>query len=200
MTASLHGSISDEEKTFVETWENLGDGVHYIIQENRRGDEVQTMITGNRRFRLTTYERILTEEKCLDPRNNPFCNGQFRPIVVPETVSIESNPNALSTQEILRLFKASDVAWDEWMMVLDSPSTLQRMVDLAEESDLSVKRLRQLEKKLNVLQQANRQRVQHSDPAIQAQIDSLNTKEIVTAPSRARVTRSSSAASSSSAS
>lgn len=199
MTASLHGSISDEERTFVETWENLGDGVHYIVQENRRGDEVQTMITGNRRFRLTTYERSLTEERCLDPRNNPFRNGQFRPIVVPEDVNIESNPNALSTQEILRLFKASDVAWDEWMLVLDSPSTLQRMVDLAEESDLSVKRLRLLERKLLALQQASRQRIAHSDPEIQKEIDSINSKEI-TAPSRARATRTSSAASSSTAS
>lgn len=199
MTASLHGSISDEERTFVETWENLGDGVHYIIQENRRGDEVQTQITGTRRFRLTTYERILTEEKCLDPRNNPFSNGQFRPIVVPATVNIESNPNALATQEILRLFKASDVAWDEWMLVLDSPATLQRMVDLAEESDLSVKRLRQLERKLIALQQASRQRIAHSDPEIQKRIDSIDSKEI-TAPSRARATRTSSAASSSTAS
>lgn len=172
----LHGAISAEEKTFIESWENVGTGTHYIIQENRRGDEVQTGITGRRTFRLSTYERMLTEERCLDPRNNPFRNGSFRPITVPTGVSIETNPNAMSDEDINRLFTASDVAWDEYMAVIDSPATLGRMLELAENSNLSLKRYRELERRQERFSQVGK-RVTHKDPDIQRQIDSIGSGE-----------------------
>lgn len=142
----LHGSITAEEKTFIETWENVAQGTNYIITENRRGDETQSPITGHgRKFRLSTYERMLTEEKALDVRNNPFKNGSFRPVIVPQGIDVQSNPNAMSDDDIRRLFASSDVAWEEYMLVIDSPATLARMISMAEESDLSLKRYRRLE-------------------------------------------------------
>ena len=143
----LAGSVTDKEKGFIETWENVSPVTNYIIRENRRGDEQYHEVKGPQKFKLSTYDRMLTEDKILDDRNNPFKNGSFRPIVVPEDVSIESNPNAMSNEDITRLFKSSDVAWDEYMDVIDSPATLKRMIDMADngEGELSHKRYRQLE-------------------------------------------------------
>lgn len=142
----LHGSITPEQRTFIETWENVSPATNYIIRENRRGDEEQVQVYGQgRKFRISTYERMLTEERALDPRNNPFKNGAFRPVIVPQDVDITTNPNAMSDEDITRLFAASDVAWDEYMKVIDSPATLNRMMELAEASDLSHRRFRQLE-------------------------------------------------------
>lgn len=172
----LHGSITVEEKTFIESWENVSPGTHYIIQENRRGDEVQTQITGRRTFRLSTYERMITEEKCLDHRNNPFKNGSFRPVIVPQGVTIESNPNAMSDDDINRLFGASDVAWAEYMAVINSPATLGRMIELAENSGLTLKRYRELEQKREVFTHIGK-RIEHKDPKIQAQIDAMSSGE-----------------------
>lgn len=145
--AQLQGSITEKEKLFLETWENVGQGTHYIIRENRRGDEAPEGVTGRRKFKLTTYERILTEDKILDPRMNPFRNGSFRPVIVPEDISLETNPNALSDEDIERLFVASKNAWDAYMEILDSPATIQRMIDLADQGDrdLPLSRYRQLE-------------------------------------------------------
>lgn len=143
----LTGSVTEKEKSFIETWENVAVGVNYIIRENRRGDAEYVEVKGNRQFKLSTYDRMLTEDSIVDHRHNPFRNGAFRPVIVPENVSIESNPNAMSKEDIKSLFRASDAAWDEWMDLIDSPSTLQRMIDLANagEEDLSVRRLRELE-------------------------------------------------------
>jgi len=185
----LHGSITAEEKTFIETWENVGAGTTYVIQENRRGDEVHVQITGRRTFRLSTYERMITEERCLDPRNNPFKNGTFRPITVPEGVNIESNPNAMSDADINRLFTASDVAWDEYMAVIDSPATLGRMLELAENSNLSLKRYRELERRHEKFSNIGK-RVTHKDPEIQKQIDSIGSGEPVGGGNPARSARS----------
>lgn len=173
MAIGLHGSITEEEKTFIETWENVGPGTYYVIQENRRGDEVYVPITGRRNFRISTYERMITEDKSLDPRNNPFKNGAFRPITTPDGISIDTNPNALSDDDIRRLFRASEVAWEEYMVVIDSPATLTRMIELAEADEaMPLKRFRQLEQRREKYTNIGK-RVQHKDPEIQKQIDSM---------------------------
>lgn len=164
----LTGSVTDKEKNFIETWENVGHQVNYIIRENRRGDEVHEEISGTKKFKLSTYDRMLTEDKIVNPRLNPFKNGSFRPLIVPEDVSIDSNPNALSTEDIKRLFSASDVAWDEYMDVIDSPATLQRMVDMADRGDveLSHRRYKQLESMLVQFSNINKQVARQKDEAL----------------------------------
>jgi hypothetical protein len=141
----LYGSVTEKEKSFVETWENVAEATNYIIREDRRGDEAPDGISGRRRFKLTTYERMLTEDKIIDVRLNPFKNGSFRPVVVPDDITIETNPNALSDEDIARLFVSSANAWDAYMEVIDAPATLKRMLDLAEHTDMSLARFRQLE-------------------------------------------------------
>lgn len=141
------GSITEAERRFVETWENVSEAQNYVIREDRRGDEQYIPVSGPIQFKITTYERILTQDKIRDKSLDPFKNGQFRPVIVPSSISVETNPNALSDDDIRRIFQASDVAWDEYMQVIDSPATLRRMMTLAEESTLSLKRFRELESK-----------------------------------------------------
>lgn len=144
----MAGALSEADKTFVETWENVSPEQNYVYRLNARGDELAVPVVGNRKFTLTTEERFLTQEKVADHKYDPFQNGAFRPLIVPETVNIETNPNSLSDEDIARLFKASDMAWDEYMKVVDSPATLHRMVDLADGAEISLRRFRQLEERL----------------------------------------------------
>lgn len=141
------GSITEGERRFVETWESVSEAMNWVIREDRRGDEQYVPVTGSMRFKITTYERILTQDKIKSQDLDPFLNGQFRPVIVPDSISIETNPNALSDDDIRRIFVASDIAWEEYMAVIDAPATLRRMIQLAEESDLSLKRYRELEEK-----------------------------------------------------
>jgi hypothetical protein len=154
-SVELSGSVSDKEKGFIETWENVAQGINYIIRENRRGDEVYEPVAGSRKFKLSTYDRMLTEDKIADQRHNPFTNGSFRPVIVPADITIETNPNAMSDDDIRRLFAASDAAWEAYMDVIDSPATLLRMATLAEDSEITLKRLRRIEALTSELQHAN---------------------------------------------
>lgn len=144
------GSITQEQVDFVETWENVSPSTNYIIRLDMRGDETHVQVSERRKFMITTQERMLTEERVLDPKNNPFKNGSFRPVITPDNVTIETNPNALSDDDILRIFKASEVAWGEWLSNLDAPATLRRMIELADENedDIGLKRYRQMEARL----------------------------------------------------
>jgi hypothetical protein len=134
------GTITDEDRAFVETWENISPAANDIIRLDVRGDEQHELIQGKRKFMLTTADRLITQNKILLPEHDPFQNGSFRPVVVPPTVTVETNPNALSDEEIKQVLVSSDIAWAEWMKILDSPATLQRFLDIAESSaeDLKV--------------------------------------------------------------
>lgn len=141
------GSITEAERRFVESWQSVSDAQNWVIREDRRGDEQYHLVTGNQTFKITTYERILTQDKIRDVALDPFKNGSFRPIMVPDNVSVKTNPNALSDEDIARVFVSSDIAWNEYMAVIDSPATLRRMIDLAENTDLPIRRYRELEEK-----------------------------------------------------
>lgn len=137
---AMRGSITDEDRRFVETWENIASYQNVIIRLDTRGDERQEVINGRRTFMLTAEERIITQDRIMDPKHDPFRNGSFRPIVVPDSINIETNPNAMSDDDIRNIFTASDLAFNEWLKTIDSPQTLRRMADLAPDSDITMKR------------------------------------------------------------
>lgn len=159
------GTITDEDKKFVETWESIARYQNGVIKLDIRGDLTQEVIHGGRKFMITTEERLLTQDRIVEDKHDPFLNGAFRPIVVPDNVTATTNPNALSDDEIFQIFVASDIAFEEWLKTLDSPATLGRMVDMAEESDeLSMKRFKAI--KARLLELKPQARIQSSDPQV----------------------------------
>ncbi|NUS01922.1 MAG: hypothetical protein HOV97_05085 [Nonomuraea sp.] len=164
-------TITAAEREFVETWENIAPFQNAIVRLDVRGDEKHEVIQGEKRqFMLTTEERMLTQSKIVEKENDPFRNGAFRPINVPEDVTIETNPNALSDEEIMEIFGASDFAWSEWMHTIDSPATLNRMIDLADEADnMTVKRLREIQLRLREVKPPTR--ITSNDPELQKFLD-----------------------------
>ena len=167
------GAITEEDRNFTETWENISPSTNTIIRLDRRGDEVHEVISGRRQFFVTTEERYVTQERILDEIHDPFKNGCFRPVVVPDSVSVDTNPNALSDDEIRSILVSSGLAWDEWLVVLTSPETLRRMLDLADESEISLKRYKQLATRLAEVKPKTRV-VQKDQEQFDAMADSGN--------------------------
>ena len=144
------GTITKQDREFVETWENVSTSGNGIIRINARGEEIQEIIRGNRRFMLTSEERIILQDKIRREADDPFLNGCFRPIVVPDTITVESNPNAINDEEIAKILVASDLAWEEWLTTIDSPQTLNRMLTVASTTEgITLKRYREIEQRLN---------------------------------------------------
>jgi|SRR6478609_9125675 len=145
----MAGAITDADRTFIEEWENISVPTWDILKFDFRGDVKHELIQGRRNFTLSTAERKVTEERILKKEDNPFRNGAFRPVIVPDSVSIDTNPNALSDDEITSILVSSEVAWDEWMKVIDSPETLNRMLEIASAVDgMTLSRFRQITGKL----------------------------------------------------
>ena len=152
-----YGYITEEDAKFVETWENIAPNTNYVIRLDVRGDEKPEGIMGKRKFMITTKERKITQDRVVDSKMDPFLNGAFRPVLVPDSVNVKTNPNALSDDEIKSVLVSSEMAWDEWMKTIDSPETLRRFKDLADETeDMSLKRYRQIETRLVQVQPPKR--------------------------------------------
>lgn len=161
------GSITDQDQSFVETWENIATRSNAIVRLDARGEERQEVISGRRSFMLTTEERIITENKVLDAKDNPFKNGDFRPVIVPDSLTTETNPNALSDEEIVQIFGIGDAAWSQVLETLDSVATLRRMLDLAEGHDgLTMKRYRDMENRLIEVRGSARVQITTQDPEL----------------------------------
>lgn len=145
----MAGAITREDREFVEEWENISAPTYGILRFDVRGDIQQQVISGRRTFQITTAERKITQDRILRREDDPFQNGAFRPVIVPDSVTVDTNPNARSDDELRSILVSSDVAWDGWMEVLDSPETLTRMMDLAGEVDgVSLKRYKQVAARL----------------------------------------------------
>ena len=163
-------SITDQDKKFVETWENVGPGTTGILRLDARGDVRHEMVRGQRSFYITTEERMISQERVLTKELDPFMNGTFRPVVVPDSVTVKTNPNALSDAEINKILKSSELAWSEWMNTIDSIATLRRMMEVAEGlDDFSLKRFREIESRLVEVRPL--QRISTNDPALQEYLE-----------------------------
>lgn len=160
----MAGSISKEDREFVETWENVSPASWGIVHLDPRGDLIDEIVNGRRMVKLTTEERIVTQDRILDEALDPFLNGSFRPVVVPDSVTVESNPNALSDEEIEKILNSSDVAFREWLSNIDSVATYRRMLEIADNSEISMKRFRELERRLEDVR--GEVRISTNDPAL----------------------------------
>lgn len=139
---------TERDLAFVEEWESVCDGQVYVIKMDHRGDTKFEAVSPGRRFTITTSERLINQEKVSEEHLDPFANGWFKPVTVPDDVT-DTNPNALATEDIERVFGASSVAWDEYLELIDSSATLRRMIDVAADmEDVSHARVRQVEQKL----------------------------------------------------
>lgn len=177
----MAGSITQEDREFVEVWEHISPQEWVIIRLDARGDEKSEVISGRRTFRVTTEERMILQDKIKTKKLDPFLNGSFRPRTVPDSITIKTNPNALSDDEIRRILGASDIAWKENLKQISSLATVRRMLEVAEKFEgMTVKRLRQLEKKL--LKVRGEAKIESSDPELRAFLSDR--------PSHTRQTRS----------
>lgn len=164
MPRSNRSAITDEDRSFVETWEHISPQQWGIVRLDARGEDRHEVIRGRREFMLTSEERLLSQDRIRDKANDPFVNGAFRPVFVPDSITIESNPNALSDDEIEKILGSSDIAWMEYLKVIDSVATVRRMMELAEDSDLTLRRFHQLEDRLKEVRGIVR--IQSNDPVL----------------------------------
>lgn len=156
----------------VETWRNPGQSRVVIRRADRRTGDMtgEEMVNGGKTFTITPLERELNQRMAYSPELDLFSNGTLTPIDLIEgsdaAREFARNPNLLSDGDMQRLVtpargkakEASDAAFAEKLASINNPTTVARLLQLAEEEDAPISRVRAIQARLSELEGLGMQR------------------------------------------
>lgn len=123
----------------VETWENIGNARFVLKRFSSKGDLVDEMIPGRKKFHVTTRERQLNMEMAADDESDPFSNGMFSPLRLLDSTEdakeIAANPNLLGESEMSGLFKMRIDHFRKRLETVTNVVVLNRLLQVASECD-----------------------------------------------------------------
>lgn len=145
--------------TELETWQNLGQGRVVIKRiEARTGDLTKEEMVGpGKSFTITTREREANSALAYNEKLDFFRNGTLTPIHLVEgsdaARELANNPNLISDGDMRTMVGASKSrakveAFAERLRAIENPTTLSRMLQLAEEEDAPVSKVRAIQARL----------------------------------------------------
>ncbi len=128
----------------LEQWQSNIRGRIGIIRVDSEGRQRTQLVLGGARFSLSPQERQITEQNAVEGRN-PFMNGQFSPVQLVESAEDYdrvNNSGALSDSDIDEMLSiANHQTFLKALKEIDSPYTIQRMMERAVEKNSSEPRL-----------------------------------------------------------
>lgn len=137
----------------LETWENVTNSRFVIKKFGAKGDLLDEMLAGKKRFHLTTQERHINMEMAANDELDPFSNGNLAPVRLLETTDdaeqIASNPNLMSEDEMVGLLKGNVNTLKKRVSEVRNPALLERLKDLAVENDVTIGKVNAIDGRLH---------------------------------------------------
>lgn len=89
-------------KDVEEVWESTGQGKIWVSTTNIEGKSRQVSVGGKpgMRLRITQYDRLRNQEKCLEVAQDPFSNG----MLIRQEAEDRDDPNHLSPDQMTEVF------------------------------------------------------------------------------------------------
>lgn len=131
----------------LETWRNNTASRVWLKKYNSQGLLVDELIGGGKQFHVTPNERRLNQEKAANVELDVFSNGTFAPVRLidgeEDAKALADNPNVMSDSSMGDLFKqkGATATFIEKVNAISNPTTLNRLLSVAEERDASVKQV-----------------------------------------------------------
>lgn len=119
----------------VETWRNTLAGKVVVNRIGEYGRMVASVVHGGRTFQITPQERRMNQSGIATPEQDPFTNGTLAPVELvdgePDTEALRANPNALSEEDLPKLFQLKGAEFVERIAQITNHAPLARLVELA---------------------------------------------------------------------
>jgi hypothetical protein len=134
------------ERAQNEVWQNPTQGTVFVLKMDHRGDLVKyEQVDAGRKFYITTEERRLNMEKAANESQDVFRNGTLQPIRLigddEESRELAANPNVMAASDMSELLKGHYKTFESKLAQIQNISTLERLLSVAYEDDVSVKRV-----------------------------------------------------------
>lgn len=135
-----------------EIWQNSTAGTRFVVRFDHKGDFKHEGVRSGQKVVLSTEERHINMERAASPKLDPFTNGSFTPVKLADGVEdaheIASNPNLKSESELRDLFKLQWQKFDKEISSITNPHALERLRQIAEEEDATVRQMRAVEDRI----------------------------------------------------
>lgn len=137
-----------------EIWENASKGRVAIRKFDDRGRDKVELVTGGRKFSITTRERRHNQGLVALEELDVFTNGTLRPVRMIEgtedAAELAGNPNHLSDSDMNDMLKLHYKKFDERLSEITNPGTLERLLERAQtdEANATVRTVKRIEERL----------------------------------------------------
>jgi hypothetical protein len=139
-----------------ETWKNATHGRHGVVKFDKRGNIEHELVGPGKTVLLTPEERALNQDRAWDDSQDVFKNGTMTPVRLLDTTEdakeIASNPNLKSEDELRDMFKLHWKKFEAEVEQIGNTLTLERLRDIAQEGDATVRQVNVIEARMSDLQ------------------------------------------------
>lgn len=130
-----------------ETWRNVSAGQASVLKYDRQGQLDHEVVQPGKTVQLTPDERLTNEERYTSEDVDMFKNGVMVPVKLidgtEDAAEIASNPNNKSEDDLRALYGIKSLArFTEEVESISNTSALQRLVEVAEEADATVRQVK----------------------------------------------------------
>lgn len=139
-----------------EIWRNPGPHTVWIQRFGPVGNQIDEVVYPGRTVVVTPTERSLNVEMSYDPMASVFNNGMLQPVQLIEgdeetAREIAENPNLMGETEMAELIAGHGNALRKRLESVSSMPLLQRMLTLAEKSDVSLSKMKAIQERIDSL-------------------------------------------------
>jgi hypothetical protein len=135
-----------------EVWKCLIAGTVHVPVTNERGREVTKTVQGEGNIlRISTYDRVLAEERITRPIHNPFRNGSLKHIQGGEEgiQGMEGDTQALDNSDLVEILLEQDTEVFEEMLHSLTEINLRRLHSIAKQANATANQMESLSKVIN---------------------------------------------------
>lgn len=133
-----------------EVWELTVSGTVWVEVTNDRGKPTPLRVGGKpgARLRISTEDRVIVQERVVDPEADPFTNGMLVRIDADQQAdSKTASVDALTTEDLMKIFSKSGRAFQSAVDKLGQLS-VRRMTEMAEDVDATASQISYLKEQL----------------------------------------------------
>jgi len=142
-----------------EVWKNVSRGRRGIIRQDRHGKTIHELIPAGKSVKLSREERLDYQRNVASDALDIFQNGALVPVKLIDDEDVRemaSNPNLLSDDELVNLFKLQWKRFEGEIAKITNVYALERLVEHAEQSDdVTVKKLEIVKSRLEDTKEAS---------------------------------------------
>lgn len=139
----------------LEVWKNNTPGRVVLQKIAMGGGQIFVTVNGYAKIQLTRQERLLNEQLAFDKKEDVFSNSTLSAVQIYDTAKeaeLASDPNVLSESDMVSIVKErKPTVFAGNLEGITSLVTLNRLLEIANEEEVSVKKVNQIEERITAV-------------------------------------------------